>query len=414
MIMKKNFIKLMCLLCAFACIACSCTQADNGESTESSTEYTETVADKTTDNSNENTDIPYWKLSCRTIKERSNLHFDIGSNYDISLSFAKDWKLENSSDGTFFNIVRDGNVIGKLSKGTFEDSEWVEEDKFARTLDPTLSVKKFIEKKGEGSAAEYRYRFEYTCTPTATPVVLSLCLNYVELDANAADRLYKSPAISAATTVSSGMLSNVKDGNYLILGNSFIGSSNIGTLLREMFALNNKNVSFNAVSRGYAQVGTYTSDTAMMSSIEGGQYDAVFICGFYANAEANNLVTLEKACKKSDTELIIFPAHNEFEDPIKTARNKCPDLKFLNWKGELDMLIASGVDKWQLCVNDAHLHSTEYAGLIGAHMMYRAIYGEIPTVEGMSSINVDVAKSLFGEYLTTGCVPVDYEVIKLN
>lgn len=409
--MKIKSVLLTILACLCVLSSTSCTQTDKNDATESDNTPTETVTEATIEKSEA---TPYWELECRTIKERADFHFDLGSHYDISLSFSKDWKLEKSSDGTSFDIIREGKSIGKLAKGNLASDDWKEEKTVSRTIDPTLSTKRIIEKKGEGSEAEYRYRFEYTCTPTATPVALSLCLNYVELDANAADRLYKSPKISAPTTVNDGMLSNVKDGNYLILGNSFIGSSNIGELLSDMFSLNNKNVSFNAVSRGYAQVGTYTSDAAMMSSIESGQYDAVFICGFYANAEATNLVKLETACKKSNTELIIFPAHNEFEEPIKLARNKCPDLKFLNWKGELDMLIASGVDKWALCVNDEHLHSTEYAGLIGAHMIYRAIYGEIPTIDGMYSINVDSAKSLFGEYLTSGCVPVDYEVVKFN
>lgn len=415
--MRVKTILLILLVLACVLTSTSCTQTDKNDkndkndATESDTTPTEAVTETVAETSG---DTPYWELSCRTIKERADIHFDLGSNYNIALSFSKDWVLEKSSDGSSFDIKRDGNVIGKLSKGDLTSDEWKEEKKFSRTVDPTLTIKKFIEKKGEGSEAEYRYRFEYNCTPTATPVVLSLSLNYVELDANAADRLYKSAQLSAPTTVTDGMLSGVKDGNYLILGNSFIGSSNIGELLSDMFSLNNKNVSFNAVSRGYAQVGTYTSDASVMSSIESGAYDAVFICGFYANAEADNLVILEKACKKSNTELIIFPAHNEFKDPIKLARNKCPELKFLDWKGELDMLISSGVDKWQLCWDDEHLHSTEYAGLIGAHMIYRAIYGEIPTIDGMYSINVDSAKALFGEYLTSGCVPVDYEIVKFN
>ena len=406
--MKPKFIKLIGIICAVACFASACTQADSGEATESDTKPTETV----TEGATENVETPYWKLQCRTIKSKEDIHFDLGSNYNLALSFSKDWTLEKIDGG--YDIKRESNTIGKISLSKLDSAEWTVVDDFSRTLNSTLTVKKFIEKKGEGERAEYRYRFEYNCNPTGTPTVVSLCLNYVELDANAADRLYKQSNISAPTTVQNGMLSKVKDGNYLILGNSFISSSDIGSILTDMFSLNNKNVNFNAVSRGYAQVGTYTSDSGMMSSIESGNYDAVFICGFYANAEANNLVLLENACKKSNTELIIFPAHNEFEEPIKMARNKCPNLKFLDWRGELNMLIDSGVDKWDLCWNDQHLHSTEYAGLIGAHMIYRAIYGEIPNVDGMYSINIDKAKNMFGDYLTTGCVKVDYEVVKFN
>ena len=409
--MKTRFIKLIGIICAITCLTTACTQADeNQNDTQLSEQITESV---TQESSNQNEEVPYWKLECRTIKDRSDIHFDLGDNSNLALSFAKDWVLEKSAEGGY-DIKRDSKTIGRISKGSLESGEWTVADKYLRTINPTLKVNKFIEKNGTGSDVKYRYRFEYNCTVAKDPILISLCVDYIEIDVNAADRFYKSAEISSPTTVKSGMLSSVKDGNYLILGNSFIGTSNIGELLNDMFSVNNKPTHFNAVSRGYAQVGTYTADSAMMSSIESGDYDAVFICGFYANAEANNLVILENACKKSNTELVIFPAHNEFDEPIKLARNKCPNLKFLDWKGELDMLIADGVDKWDLCYDDEHKHSTAYAGLIGAHMMYRAIYGEIPTLEGMTSIDVGAAETLFGNYLKTGCVKVDYETVELD
>lgn len=409
-----KIIKIVALLCVLACIASSCTQA---ESTE--TDAKESSNDIAVESESEKiANTPYWKLECRSIKAKKDIHFDIGSNYNLALSFSGDWTLEKIADG--YDIKREASTIGKISMSSLASSEWSVVDDYSRTLNPNFSVKKFIEQSGEGENLKYRYRFEYTCITVGEPILVSLCLDYVELDANAADRLYKLSSISAPTTVQSGMLSNIIneddiiDANCLILGNSFIGTSNIGAILMDMVSLNDKTVNFNAVSRGYAQVGTYTSDSAMMSSIENGNYDAVFICGFYANAEANNLVILEEACKKSNTELVIFPAHNEFDDPIKVARNKCPNLKFLDWKGELDMLIESGVDKWKLCYDDEHLHSTEYAGLVGAHILYRAIYGEIPNTEGMSVIDMTEANAILGDYLKTGCVKVDYEVIKFN
>ena len=401
--MKKIIYSVfVCLLCACLLLMSACTPSDVADESSNATDASET----------QGADTPYWNLSCRTVKARKDMHFDIGSNYDLSLSFSNDWSVEKSADGLSYNIIYQSNSIGCISKASLESAEWSVVDDYARTLDPMLSVKKFIEKKN--GTNEYRYRFEYNCTVSGKTTVINLCINYTELDANAADRLYKSALISAPTTVEDGMLDGIKDGNCLILGNSFIGTSNIGYILSDMMYVNNKSANFNAVSRGYAQVSTYTADTAMMSSIENGDYDAVFICGFYANVEANHLATLEEACKKSDTELIIFPAHNEFANCITVARNKCPELKFLDWKGELDMLIDSGVDKWKLCYDDEHLHSTEYAGLIGAHMIYRAMYGEIPSIDSMSSIDVGEAKALFGDYLTSGCVDLEYEVYSFN
>ena len=78
------------------------------------------------------------------------------------------------------------------------------------------------------------------------------------------------------------------------------------------------------------------------------------------------------------------------------------------------MLIESGVDKWKLCVDDAHKHSTPLAGLVGAHMIYRAIYGEIPSLDGIYSVNINNAKNILGDYLTTGHIDFDYEIIKFN
>ena len=86
----------------------------------------------------------------------------------------------------------------------------------------------------------------------------------------------------------------------------------------------------------------------------------------------------------------------------------------LNWRGELNSLIETGVDKWDLCVDDAHGHSTVYAGLVGAHMIYRSIYGEIPNIDGMSSLNVSAAKEILGSYLETGELEFDYEILKFN
>jgi hypothetical protein len=51
----------------------------------------------------------------------------------------------------------------------------------------------------------------------------------------------------------------------------------------------------------------------------------------------------------------------------------------LNWKGELEGLIKRGVDIWDLCISDAYNHSRPLAGYVGAHMIYRAIYNELPS-----------------------------------
>ena len=74
----------------------------------------------------------------------------------------------------------------------------------------------------------------------------------------------------------------------------------------------------------------------------------------------------------------------------------------LNWKAELDGLILGGVDRWELCIDDAHDHSRPLAGYVGAHMIYRAIYGELPTQPLSSSLSQGYIDSILDNYAYVG------------
>jgi hypothetical protein len=213
-------------------------------------------------------------------------------------------------------------------------------------------------------------------------------------------------AVPKSSSDTLGVLSDClgDSSSILILGNSFIGTSNIGDVLREMLRINGRSCTVTAISRGYARVETYIKDSALMERIRSGAYDAVFICGFYAAAEVQNLGILKEACDKSFTELILFPAHNENATHVATAMDTYPSLICLHWKNEVERLIENGVDRWAMCINDSHKHSTTLAGYVGAHMIYRAIWGEIPTGEIQYGVSWDVIDSVLGDYAKTGRV----------
>ncbi len=412
--MKKRLFCLIAVLAASSMIFCGCNLADETENvaTEAPTEAsTEVPTDKPTEAA-----TPYWQIKGRTIKEYADQHFAMSedSERDLLLEFPSDWELEKS--GTGYSINRDGEYIGSIFTGGVVGNEWTVVEDYSKKIGDELKIEKNIESKGSGSSVKYRYRYEYIFEENGEDCKLSLTVNYEELDANAADKLYHNPKFSALSNVEENSLSHLDGGDILMLGNSFIRSSQVGNILNQMFAKNDKSVWVNPMSIGYANVGTHIGHIETMTAIKNGDYDAVFICGFYSEGEADNLVVLEAACKESDTTLVIFPAHNEFENPINLAIQKCPDLPVLNWKSELDMLIESGVDKWDLCINDQHLHSTEYAGLIGAHMIYRSIYGEMPTIDSIYHPDLDIAKAkeIFGSYLETGKIDLNYEINYMN
>jgi len=154
-----------------------------------------------------------------------------------------------------------------------------------------------------------------------------------------------------------------------------------------------------AQSRGYASISTYANDAALLKRIENGEWSAVFLCGFYGRDETS-VGVIKNACNKSGTQLIIFPAHNESDAMLGVSTGPHPELLKINWKREIDLLIKEGRSKWDFCIDDAHSHSTELAGYVGAMMIWRAIWGEMPDATLTSGVIDQVwADSILGDYL---------------
>ena len=186
----------------------------------------------------------------------------------------------------------------------------------------------------------------------------------------------------------------------LIIGNSFVGTSEIGTMLKNMLYAGGKHCEVTAISIGHAMVSTYTSKSDLMGEIYRGKYDAVFMCGLYNADQVKEVGTLKRYCDNSGTDLIVFPAHNETRLVVQRVMQTYDGLTLIDWKGELDALIAMGVDRWDLCFDDAYDHSKPVAGYVGAHMIYRAMYGEVPpSIPTQKNIN-----AILGDYAKTGTV----------
>ena len=415
--MKKTLFALIALCLVLSMMLCGCNlfgdpvdierdPIDDGEATDDNNK-----TDDEKDTSKEETPVRYWEIKCHPTKSYIERHISVeGAETDVSLSVSTEWSFEKTENG--YDIIRDGNTIGEIVKGDADDIDaWKKEDEFTRKHSDSLSVTKTVESKGSGKSTQFRYRFKYSFADGEDTRVLTLTAKYEEVDANAADALYVSVKLYGNEDGLLGSLSELQDKPILILGNSFIASSNIGGILWEMIAINNKGLDVSPVSRGYASVQTYVEDASVMDAIRSGLYKGVFICGFYSNPEVDHLKTLRAACNESDTTLVVFPAHNEERSVIKRANQSCPELFMLDWKAEVDALIESGIDRWSFCINDQHQHSTELAGLVGAHMIYRAIYGEIPSVDGIYAVNDYNARELLGTYLTDGKVSYNYEVL---
>ena len=238
-------------------------------------------------------------------------------------------------------------------------------------------------------------------------------VDYYELNSSSVTKLTTKVKIAAALSEDNLGVMKLTDNRkkILILGNSFIRSSKIGETLSEMCK---NDYAIEASDINNAKVATYATDKTWVNKIKSGQYSAVFMCGFYADGDAvGNFKTIVDACKASSAKLAIFPAHNENNDTIKRAAKENPNIPLLNWKKEIEMLISTGVDTSYFCIDDYHKHSTPLAGYVGAHMIYRAIYGEMPPVEDIKYTYVGAAQiRKLGKY-TTNCSKVLVDSNKL-
>ena len=373
------------------------------ETDESPFETTEPTPETTASVTTVSEDTLYQDIVCQTSEKYLNTLFSYkNSNFTLCYYLPGEWILRPISNENGYTLERDSTVFGKIVSGEITDTELWQAIATREKTRNELSVTEYIEKSGTESTLKFRYRYIFSFLENGAARTVTLIADYDQICAQTADHLLGRSDITDTTARTQfNTLSSIKDGSILILGNSFIGSSDIGNILTEMFANNNRGCKVTAISRGYAEVDTYVNDTELMKSILNGSYDAVFICGLYSALQLTPLQALSGICQRSNTELIIFPAHNEPTAVINAAMKNNPDLVCLNWKNEIDSLIATNLSRWIFCVDDTYDHSKPLAGYVGAHMIYRAIYGEVPEADMKNSISQSHIDTYIKNYADT-------------
>lgn len=396
--MKKSIVALLLL----STLLVSCAYQNRGIAAFPEGEADRSDIDNSTSHEGKY-DSSYLDMECYPSKNYGT--FLVGSQDDadvLSLQLPSSWVLTKNDSS--YVISNERGEIGKIFFGVAQDAAlWEPACEEEHKTTATISVGKIIEKQVDGS--DFRHRFTFTYRSNNGERTITLTSDYAEADSSAQSKIYSAAKTKQVRTDPKiGIISapSAKK-SVLILGNSFINSSNIGNILQEMCDKNGKNCSVTAYSRGYANIGTYSNDTSIINSIKAKNYGAVFICGCYDNAaeQVNNYGTLKAACDTAGIPLILFPAHNESADIINRIRNKYPDDFFLDWKQEINTLIsAKKISVLDFCIDDMHKHSTPLAGYVGAHMIYRAIFGELPQKYQSSCFDSASYYATLGDYVT--------------
>lgn len=414
--MKRAIIVIWCLLYIF--MACACR---NGEPSSLSTRPSGTAdtapssqsthpsgtADTTPSTQSTETDTTaaqedsYKNLVCEKVSAFQQVAFCVSdSRTQVQISFPKHWTLKESDKG--YNILQASKVIGSVTVSDAVESETPESVHSQKVTRSNVNIISRIDRIDAEGDAEYirnlSYRYKEIDGTSSTFVIT---VPYQQIDDDAVWTMMTKVKKHTATDPQMGVLP-LPDGrkDVLILGNSFVGSSRIGAILQKMCGTS---LQVEAQSRGYARVTTYVTDESVMDRIRAGNYAAVILCGLYEVESLVNVEHMVNACASSNTQLAIFPAHNEKETLVGSAGTMYPSVTILNWKAEIESLIAKGIAETHFCVADSHKHSTPLAGYVGAHMIYRAIFGEIPGEKSYSEVTKSEI-SLLGDYSSTGSV----------
>lgn len=346
------------------------------------------------------------KYTCRRIADGDWKKCSFAFETDlVALSFPvpTDWSFIDNDDGTWC-VESDGLIIGTVSTKAQSDVLRTRAVGSAETetLRSRCESVRILEED-----IDFRRVFIFTYGKGDEERTIFLNIGYVDLNDDAC-RTLLSGAVTTNRNDSVGMVKLRANApkKILILGNSFVGTSKIGDFLRNMIAVGGDGYTVTAVSVGYACIKTWTqTDTDYLNKIRAGEFAAVFQCGFYHSEDPGLFSDMVKACAASDTKLVIFPAHNENQSILNQAIAKFPEVTVLNWKKDVAGLISSGVSKWDLCYDDQHLHSTPLAGYVGAHMIYRAVFGKIPGEITKAPLSMTEVKFKLGQYPATGLVP---------
>ena len=403
--MKKWFIVLTLMLSLSSLCACQNKQVDvNNNGANAETDQTGQDDDQGTTDNSEDTAYKDIERYQATGYEKSYFGFSDDLTM-LGIEHPIEWSFSETTEG--FDIIRDDMVVGHIVSGATSDTENWTPLTATNSFVGAIGIKRYIESNRTDEEAQYRYRYVYEYSAEVEKHTITLITTCAELDKTSEANLMDAFKQKTSAGQTMGILSEHQDDwrTVLILGNSFVRTSNIGNILSEMLRLNGKRCDPVAVSFDGATVETYINN-GIIDYIRIGDYDAVFICGFYDPREVANLGILKEACEQSETELIVFPAHNEIEATLSSVQTTYPSLDFLNWKGEIECIIASGVDRWELCINDYQNHSKPLAGYVGAHMIYRAIYNELPKATMQNSISQSYIDSILGDYAYTGKVEV--------
>lgn len=328
-----------------------------------------------------------------------------GTDKVLYLEVPSDWEIEKMNNSTYL-IYCDGAGIGKIT--TQPDDVLFDilesEDVYKKgDLEIEYDVRCVHEEWGD----DYRRVFGFWSVGTEI-LSMYLDIDYTAIsDLNLA-RIYESVGYGDKNggELFLDMDKYNRSNKILIIGNSFVGDkfSAISITLDQLLKTAGKTeYEFENITIYNMSIKDYIKEP-YISDMRNGKYKVVFMCGIYGQGDVDGMQKAIDACRQSNTGLVFFLAHNERDERIAEAQKRYPDEMYLDWREEIDSFIDNNSDFWEFCMNDGPQHSTPLGGYVGAHMIYKAVFHEVPPPYKSTSLlsREKIVKMLGEEYINTG------------
>lgn len=399
--MKKLLIISLCFFVALSVCACGKENTEKTPATSSNKPKNDAVVSSKTPSASSDEEMSYKDIVCTKIVAFQQVSFSVkDSGFIIFIKIPKPWKLKKNQNG--YSILKNSKEIGSVTTSMPTNSQST--NVFHQEISANgMKVTNNIDRIGADKNSSYTRTFCYKYDENGQSKNIVVTFNYEEVDSSSIFEMMSTVEKLVTPQKNMGILSiNDSRKKILILGNSFVSSSNIGDILQTMCG---SEVTVDARSRGMATTSSYTLDNYTLEDIRSGQYSVLCMCGLFNDTDLLEMKKVIDACAASNTKLAIFPAHNENRARIDKAALLYPNTVILDWKAEIDALIKNGIAKSNFCIDDSHKHSTPLAGYVGAHMIYRAVFNKIPQSTNVPEVTQSEI-ALLGNYPTTGSINI--------
>ena len=176
--------------------------------------------------------------------------------------------------------------------------------------------------------------------------------------------------------------------NILILGNSFIWTSNVERPLKSILEENGVQATVDWQAKGYWRVQLHYDDIFgakdELPLVKAGYYDVIILQTIYDFTDARYVANFveELESRELSTRIVLFPAENEASYSVEYAKTNNRDVGLANWQGLIHKLwYQEGFPQNSLAMPDEIRHANELAGYAGAVLLYCRLFGELPQTQ---------------------------------